>query len=75
MLFCTAVVFLFFCKKESTFDLAGTAVLIWLGWAYLTKKVPHAATTPIATAFKICVSHRKNGLLNRLLTKVSFFDF
>jgi hypothetical protein len=40
--------------------------------AYLTKKVPHTATTPIATAFKICVSHRKNGLLNRLPEKVSF---
>jgi hypothetical protein len=39
---------------------------LWLGWAYLTKKVPHAATTPIATAFKICISHRKNGLLNHL---------
>ena len=48
---------------------------LWLGWAYLTKKVPHAATTPIVTAFKICISHRKNGLLNRLLTKVSFSIF
>jgi hypothetical protein len=45
---------------------------IWLGWAYLTKKMPHAATTPIATAFKICINHRKNGLLNRLPTKVGF---
>jgi hypothetical protein len=45
---------------------------VWLGWANLTKKVPRAATTPIATAFKICISHRKNGLLNRLPTKVSF---
>jgi hypothetical protein len=36
------------------------------------KKMPHAATTPIATAFKICMSHRKNGLLNRLPEKVSF---
>jgi hypothetical protein len=48
---------------------------IWLGWAYLTKKAPHAATTPIATAFKICISHRKNGLLNRLPEKVSFSVF
>jgi hypothetical protein len=47
----------------------------WLGWAYLTKKVLHAATTPIATAFKICISHRKNWLLNRLPTKVSFSIF
>jgi hypothetical protein len=42
------------------------------GWACLSKKVPHAATTPIATAFKICISRRKNGLLNRLPTEVSF---
>jgi hypothetical protein len=49
-------------------------VKTWLGWAYLTKKMPHAATTPtpIATAFKMCMSHRKNGLLNRLPEKVSF---
>jgi hypothetical protein len=49
--------------------------LSWLGWVYLTKKVPHAATTPNATASKICVSHRKNGLLNRLPKKVSFSVF
>jgi hypothetical protein len=48
---------------------------VWLGWAYLTKKVPHAATTPIATAFKICASHRKNEPVNRLPTKVSFSIF
>jgi hypothetical protein len=40
--------------------------------ACLAKKVPHTETTPIATAFKICISHRKNGFLNRLPTKVSF---
>jgi hypothetical protein len=34
---------------------------VWLGWAYLTKKMPHTATTPIATAFKACISHRKIG--------------
>jgi hypothetical protein len=34
----------------------------WLGWAYLTKKVPHTATTPIATAFRIRISHRKLSL-------------
>jgi hypothetical protein len=49
--------------------------VLWLGWAYLTKKVPRAATTPIATAFKIGISHRKNGLLNCLPTKVSFSIF
>jgi hypothetical protein len=48
---------------------------LWLGWAYLAKKVPRAATMPIATAFKICISHRKNGLLNRLPAKVSFSVF
>jgi hypothetical protein len=47
---------------------------MWLGWAYLAKKVPHAATTPIVTAFKICISHRKNGPLNRLPAKVSSFS-
>jgi hypothetical protein len=35
------------------------------------KSAAHA-TTPIATAFKTCISHRKNGLLNRLPAKVSF---
>jgi hypothetical protein len=47
----------------------------WLGWAYLAKKVPHAATTPIVTAFKTCISHRKNGLLNRLPAKKLVFRF
>jgi hypothetical protein len=46
---------------------------LWLGWAYLTKKMPHNATTPIATAFKTCIRHRKKGLwLNRLPEKVRF---
>jgi hypothetical protein len=39
------------------------------------QKIAAHATTPIATAFKTCISHRKNGLLNRLPAKVSFFDF
>jgi hypothetical protein len=35
-----------------------------------------AVTMIIATAFKICISHRKMaGLLNRLPTKVSFSIF
>jgi hypothetical protein len=50
----------------------GRDACIWLGWAYLAKRVPHAATTPIVTAFKICISHRKKELLNRLPAKVSF---
>jgi hypothetical protein len=48
-------------------------IRVWLVWAYLTKKVPHAETTPIATAFKTCISHRKNGLLKRLPEKVGFW--
>jgi hypothetical protein len=47
---------IFFVETEITFK-----SLLWLGWAYLTKKVPHAATTPIATASKTCISHRKMG--------------
>jgi hypothetical protein len=35
------------------------------------KSAAHA-TTHIATAFKIVISHRKNGLLNRLPAKVNF---
>jgi hypothetical protein len=38
------------------------------------KSAAHA-TTPIATVFKTCVSHRKNGLLNRLPAEVSFSIF
>jgi hypothetical protein len=38
------------------------------------KSAAHA-TMPIATAFKTCISHRKNGLLNRLPAKVSFSIF
>jgi hypothetical protein len=49
--------------------------MLWLGWAYLAKKMPHAATTPTATAFKICMGHRKNGLLNRLPEKDIFSVF
>jgi hypothetical protein len=38
------------------------------------KSAAHA-TTPIATTFKTCISHIKNGLLNRLPAKVSFSIF
>jgi hypothetical protein len=48
---------------------------VWLGWAYLANKLPHTATAPIATSFKICISHRQNGLLNRLPEKVSYSIF
>jgi hypothetical protein len=33
------------------------------------------ATTPIATAFKSCIRHRKNGLRNRLPIEVRFWCF
>ena len=45
----------------------------WIGPIW-QKKVKGTATTPVATAFKIGISHRKNGLLNRLPGKVSFSD-
>jgi hypothetical protein len=38
------------------------------------KSAAHA-TPPLATPFKIFISHRKNGLLNRLPAKVSFSIF
>jgi hypothetical protein len=34
-----------------------------------------AVTMIIVTAFKICISHRKNGFLNRPNTQVSFPAF
>ena len=34
---------------------------IWLGWAYLTKKVPHAATMPIVTAVVCFLSTQNMG--------------
>jgi hypothetical protein len=39
------------------------------------QKTAARATTPIVIAFKICIGHRKNGLLNRLPAKVSFSVF
>jgi hypothetical protein len=54
-----------------------TRAQLRLFWAYLTKKAPHTAATPIATAFRtcICISQRKNGPLNRLPGEVSFSIF
>jgi hypothetical protein len=56
-----------------------------LTWFYLSsimaglrindQKNAIAVTIIIVTAFKICISHRKNGLLNRLPTRVSFSIF
>jgi hypothetical protein len=34
---------------------------IWLGWAYLTKKVPRAATMPIVTAVVFFLSTQNMG--------------
>jgi hypothetical protein len=36
-------------------------VAMWLGWAYLTKKVPHAATMPIVTAVVCFLSTQNMG--------------
>jgi hypothetical protein len=33
----------------------------WLGWAYLTKKMPHAATMPIVTAVVCFLSTQNMG--------------
>ena len=42
------------------------------GLAMLDQKNVIAVTIIIVTAFKICISHRKNGLLNREYTQVRF---
>jgi hypothetical protein len=34
---------------------------LWLGWAYLTKKMPHAATMPIVTAVVCFLSTQNMG--------------
>ena len=34
---------------------------VWLGWAYLTKKVPRAATMPIVTAVVCFLSTQNMG--------------
>jgi hypothetical protein len=34
---------------------------VWLGWAYLAKKVPHAATMPIVTAVVCFLSTQNMG--------------
>ena len=53
--------------KEERKDMAGLAML--------DQKNVIAVTIIIVTAFKICISHRKNGLLNRPCTQVSFSTF
>jgi hypothetical protein len=37
------------------------SVPVWLGWAYLTKKVPRAATMPIVTAVVCFLSTQNMG--------------
>jgi hypothetical protein len=38
---------------------------IMAGLGLFDQKSAITATMPIATAFKLCIRHRKNGLLNR----------
>jgi hypothetical protein len=45
------------------------------GLAMFDQKNVIAVTIIIVTAFKICVSHRKNGLVNRPCAQVSFSTF
>jgi hypothetical protein len=45
------------------------------GLAMFDQKNSIEATTPIVTAFKFCIRHRKNGLLNRLPSEVRFLCF
>jgi hypothetical protein len=45
------------------------------GLAIIDQKYSIEATTPVVTAFKFCIRHRKNGLLNRLPSGVRFFLF
>ena len=52
-----------------------TAFVDVAGLGLSDQKMPQTATTPIAIAFKICISRRKSGLLNRLPGKVSFLYF
>jgi hypothetical protein len=45
------------------------------GLGLFDQKSALAETMPIVTAFKFCVGHRKNGLLNRQPTEVKFWCF
>jgi hypothetical protein len=45
------------------------------GLAMFDQKKLIEAITPIVTAFKFCIRHRKNGLLNRLPSEVRFLCF
>jgi hypothetical protein len=45
------------------------------GLAMIDQKNSIEATTPIVTAFKFCIRHRKYGLLNRLPSEVRFLCF
>jgi hypothetical protein len=47
------------CKAKKTTPLRPLA--LWLGWAYLTKKVPRAATMPIVTAVVCFLSTQNMG--------------
>ena len=45
------------------------------GLVIIDQKNSIKATTPVVTAFKFCIRHRKNGLLNRLPSEVRFLCF
>jgi hypothetical protein len=45
------------------------------GLGLFDQKIALAVTTPIVTAFKFCIGHRKNGLLSRKPTEVKFWCF
>jgi hypothetical protein len=50
-------------------------VPLMAGLAIIDQKNPIEATTPVVTAFKFCIRHRKNRLLNRLPSEVRFLSF
>jgi hypothetical protein len=45
------------------------------GLGLFDQKSALAVTMPVVTAFKFCIGHRKNGLLNRESTGVKFWCF
>jgi hypothetical protein len=58
-----------------TFFGKGSKWDLWLGWAQMTKKVPHTQPRPSQPPLKSLLATEKNGLLNRLPAKVSFSIF
>jgi hypothetical protein len=54
---------------------SGRLKMCMAGLGLFDQKSALAVTTPIVTAFKFCIGHRKNGLLNRKPTEVKFWCF